>query len=71
MNNLQPLYYRQRPVIFNATVANGMGVTGRIRDVRWEETDVDYEASQHREGFQESVLDVKVDYSDVLWPWSG
>ncbi|KAG0631776.1 hypothetical protein M758_1G278300 [Ceratodon purpureus] len=57
----QALYAGAMPLIFNATILNGMGVVGYI-DTKptWEP----FEASG-------SLLDIQYTYSDVIWPWTG
>ncbi|CAN0189465.1 unnamed protein product [Pylaiella littoralis] len=62
----QPLYFGAQPIVFNLTIANGMGVTGHITSLRWAE-----ERSAGREGGHGDILDVKADFSKILWPWSG
>lgn len=58
---LQPLYAGAMPVIFNATILNGMGVVGYIeRSPEWKPSS---EAGD--------LLDVHFTYSDVIWPWTG
>jgi membrane-bound transcription factor site-1 protease len=58
---LQPLYARAQPIIFNATVLNGMGVWGYFKEPpRWIPTD---------NGGK--LLQVAFTYSEELWPWSG
>lgn len=57
----QPLYAHAMPVMFNATILNGMGVVGRVEGPpKWTPLD---------EGGR--LLDVRFDVSDTLWPWSG
>ncbi|KAL9224051.1 hypothetical protein vseg_000125 [Gypsophila vaccaria] len=57
----QPLYAGAMPVIFNATILNGMGVIGYIKEPpTW------LPASE--EG---NLLSVHFTYSDVIWPWTG
>lgn len=56
----QPLYYSAMPLIFNATILNGMGVTGKFVG-----------SPQWIPGPNGQFLDVKFTYSSVLWPWSG
>ena len=58
----QPLYANAMPTIFNATVLNGMGVDGRITGVRWTP------AEGNEAG---SLVDIRFEYSEQLWPWSG
>jgi membrane-bound transcription factor site-1 protease len=58
---LQPLYATAQPIIFNATVLNGLGVYGEFsKPPTWTPTD---------EGG--ALLDVVLTRSDALWPWSG
>eukprot|EP00898_Chlorokybus_atmophyticus_P007485 jgi/Chlat1/7738/Chrsp66S07212 len=57
----QPLYAGAMPLMFNATILNGMGVTG------WLESPPVWEFS----GEHAALLDVQFTYPDVLWPWSG
>lgn len=56
----QPLYAGAQPIIFNATILNGMGVWGNVSEPVWLPGD---EGGQH--------LDVQFEYSEELWPWSG
>eukprot|EP00887_Chlorella_sp_A99_P005260 scaffold1.g5260.t1 len=57
----RPLYARAMPLMFNATLLNGMGLTGVLEGPPvWAPTD---------EGGR--LLDLRFEYSDVLWPWSG
>eukprot|EP00752_Nemacystus_decipiens_P008224 g7354.t1 len=64
----QPLYYSAQPVVLNVTVVNGMGVTGSITSLAWaEETFVRGDGD---DGVG-NALDVKAEFSEVLWPWSG
>ena len=57
----QPLFANAMPVMLNATVLNGMGVEGRITKMPvWKPKN---EAAK--------MLDVRVEYSEQLWPWSG
>ncbi|CAM9473099.1 unnamed protein product [Choristocarpus tenellus] len=55
-----PLYHRSQPTMANVTIANGMGVTGRVSRVEWKP-----------KGTEGKLLQVEVDYPDILWPWSG
>ena len=58
---LQPLYAGAQPVIFNATVLNGLGVYGEFSRVpSWTPTD---------DGG--NLLDVVITQSEALWPWTG
>lgn len=57
----QPLYAGAMPVVFNATILNGMGVIGYVKDPPvWQPSeDVG------------NILSVHFTYSDVIWPWTG
>ncbi|KAG8093885.1 hypothetical protein GUJ93_ZPchr0012g19812 [Zizania palustris] len=57
----QPLYAGAMPVVFNATILNGMGVIGYVKDPPvWQPSeDVG------------NLLSVHFTYSDVIWPWTG
>lgn len=58
---LQPLYAGAQPVIYNATILNGMGVWGILPEApHWKPSD---EGGEH--------LNVMFTHSDVIWPWSG
>eukprot|EP00889_Picochlorum_renovo_P007706 jgi/Picre1/34736/NNA_002202.t1 len=57
----QPIYADAMPLMFNATILNGMGVDGRV--VQGPEWAPSNEAA--------NMLDVRFEYSDQLWPWSG
>ncbi|CAK9170687.1 unnamed protein product [Ilex paraguariensis] len=57
----QPLYAGAMPVIFNATILNGMGVIGYVESPpTWLPLD--------EEG---NLLSIHFTYSDVIWPWTG
>ncbi|KAL4525136.1 hypothetical protein Ndes2526A_g07218 [Nannochloris sp. 'desiccata'] len=57
----QPVYAGAMPLIFNATILNGMGVVGEIVETpTWSPTN---------DGGK--LLDVRFEYSAQLWPWSG
>ncbi|TVU12412.1 hypothetical protein EJB05_46056, partial [Eragrostis curvula] len=57
----QPLYAGAMPVIFNATILNGMGVIGYVKDQPvWQPSE--------NVG---NLLSVHFTYSDVIWPWTG
>ncbi|KAL5572655.1 hypothetical protein UlMin_022252 [Ulmus minor] len=57
----QPLYAGAMPVIFNATILNGMGVIGYVESTpTWHPSD--------EEG---NLLSVHFTYSPVIWPWTG
>ncbi|XP_008795050.2 subtilisin-like protease SBT6.1 [Phoenix dactylifera] len=57
----QPLYAGAMPVIFNATILNGMGVIGYV------------ESPPIWQPFDEvgNLLSIYFTYSDVIWPWTG
>ncbi|CAL8462817.1 g2351 [Coccomyxa elongata] len=57
----QPLYAGAMPLMFNATVLNGMGLTGVFAE---EPTFI----STNDGG---KLLDVRFEHSHLLWPWSG
>ncbi|KAL8120158.1 subtilisin-like protease SBT6.1 isoform X2 [Apium graveolens] len=57
----QPLYAGAMPVIFNATILNGMGVVGYV------ETPPTWNPSKE-EG---NLVSIHFTYSDVIWPWTG
>ncbi|KAL3642980.1 Membrane-bound transcription factor site-1 protease [Castilleja foliolosa] len=57
----QPLYAGAMPVIFNATILNGMGVIGYV-----EKPPIWLPFSE--EG---NLLSIHFTYSDVIWPWTG
>ncbi|GMN50537.1 hypothetical protein TIFTF001_019705 [Ficus carica] len=57
----QPLYAGAMPVIFNATILNGMGVNGYVESPpTWHPSD--------EEG---NLLSIHFTYSEVIWPWTG
>ncbi|XP_047170954.1 subtilisin-like protease SBT6.1 isoform X1 [Vigna umbellata] len=57
----QPLYAGAMPVIFNATILNGMGVIGYIESPpTWHPFD--------EEG---NLLSIHFTYSEIIWPWTG
>jgi membrane-bound transcription factor site-1 protease len=57
----QPLYAGAMPLMFNATILNGMGVVGEIIETpTWTPTN---------DGGK--LLDVRFEYPAQLWPWSG
>lgn len=57
----QPLYAGAMPVIFNATILNGMGVIGYVESPpTWHPSD--------EEG---NLLSIHFTYSKVIWPWTG
>ncbi|XP_049814659.1 membrane-bound transcription factor site-1 protease isoform X1 [Schistocerca nitens] len=57
----QPLYYGAMPTIVNVTILNGLGVSGRVTEVRWHPYTPQF--GHH--------LDVSLTHSELLWPWSG
>ena len=58
----QPLYHGSMPVIVNITVLNGIGVSGRfVAQPKW------FPYAEHGG----HLLDVSVEHSKLLWPWSG
>ncbi|KAG4136162.1 hypothetical protein ERO13_D08G262300v2 [Gossypium hirsutum] len=58
---LQPLYAGAMPVIFNATVLNGMGVIGYVHSPPiW-----------HPSNEEGNLLNIRFTYSEVIWPWTG
>lgn len=57
----QPLYAGAMPVIFNATILNGMGVIGYV----------DGPPTWHPSNEEGNLLSVHFSYSDVIWPWTG
>ncbi|XP_039025866.1 subtilisin-like protease SBT6.1 isoform X2 [Hibiscus syriacus] len=57
----QPLYAGAMPVVFNATVLNGMGVIGYVQSPpTW------YPSNE--EG---NLLSIRFTYSEIIWPWTG
>ncbi|BBN19114.1 membrane-bound transcription factor site-1 protease [Marchantia polymorpha subsp. ruderalis] len=57
----QPMYAGAMPVIFNATILNGMGVVGYLESApKW----TPFGSAGH-------LLDIQFTYSDVIWPWTG
>ncbi|CAM9984101.1 unnamed protein product [Scytosiphon promiscuus] len=67
----QPIYHGAQPVIFNVTIANGMGVAGSITSLTWTEEQSVGAASGGGDGDGDDVLDVRAEFSEILWPWSG
>ncbi|XP_020100151.1 subtilisin-like protease SBT6.1 isoform X2 [Ananas comosus] len=57
----QPLYAGAMPVIFNATILNGMGVIGYVKDP----------PAWHPFDEVGNLLSIHFTYSDVIWPWTG
>lgn len=59
---VQPMFFGQKPVIFNVTVVNSGAVAARIEPrPRWRPD------SEHAG----ACVSFSVSYSDLLWPWSG
>ncbi|KAB2618747.1 membrane-bound transcription factor site-1 protease-like [Pyrus ussuriensis x Pyrus communis] len=57
----QPLYAGAMPVIFNATILNGMGVIGYVESPpTWDPSDD-----------VGNLLSIHFTYSEVIWPWTG
>ncbi|GMH16564.1 hypothetical protein Nepgr_018405 [Nepenthes gracilis] len=57
----QPLYAGAMPIIFNATILNGMGVIGYV----------DGQPSWHPANEEGNLLSMHFTHSDVIWPWTG
>eukprot|EP01101_Sappina_pedata_P008076 TRINITY_DN4409_c0_g1_i2.p1 TRINITY_DN4409_c0_g1~~TRINITY_DN4409_c0_g1_i2.p1 ORF type:complete len:381 (+),score=93.14 TRINITY_DN4409_c0_g1_i2:871-2013(+) len=56
----QPMYYGGMPSMFNLTILNGMGVSGRVvSSPRWVSV-------QNGE-----KIEMSFDYPEVIWPWTG
>ena len=55
------MYAGAMPVIFNATILNGMGVIGYVKDQPLWQPSEDIG----------NLLSVHFTYSDVIWPWTG
>lgn len=58
----QAVYHTGMPTIVNVTIINGLGVSGHVADLVWHP----YTGNGNGER-----IDVSVNHSDVLWPWSG
>uniref|UniRef100_A0A914Z197 Uncharacterized protein n=1 Tax=Panagrolaimus superbus TaxID=310955 RepID=A0A914Z197_9BILA len=58
----QPLYADGLPTIFNITILNGYGIGGEI---------IDEPIFESFENEFDSFLDVHIEYSRRIWPWSG
>ncbi|KAJ4958200.1 hypothetical protein NE237_025311 [Protea cynaroides] len=57
----QPLYAGAMPVIFNATILNGLGVIGYVEGPpTWHPSDA-----------IGNLLNIHFTYSEVIWPWTG
>ncbi|KAF9615388.1 hypothetical protein IFM89_023039 [Coptis chinensis] len=57
----QPLYAGAMPVIFNATILNGMAVIGYVESP----------PTWHPADDVGNLLSVHFTYSEVIWPWTG
>ncbi|XP_078431783.1 SITE-1 protease isoform X2 [Wolffia australiana] len=57
----QPLYAGAMPVVFNATILNGVGVLGHVTSP----------PTWHPSDEVGNILDIRFSYSDVIWPWTG
>ncbi|KAJ4822600.1 hypothetical protein Tsubulata_021929 [Turnera subulata] len=57
----QPLYAGSMPVIFNATILNGMGVIGYIENP----------PTWHPFNDEGNLVSIHFTYSEVIWPWTG
>lgn len=57
----QPLYAGAMPVIFNATILNGMGVVGYVETP----------PTWHPFKEEGNLVSIHFTYSDVIWPWTG
>ncbi|GAB2219758.1 hypothetical protein Drorol1_Dr00007395 [Drosera rotundifolia] len=57
----QPLYAGAMPVIFNATILNGMGVTGYV----------DGPPTWHPSNEDGNLLSIHFTHSGIIWPWTG
>lgn len=56
----QPLYYTTMPTIVNATILNGMGVTGKVVGTpTW------------KQGKNGHLLELSFSFPERIWPWSG
>ncbi|CAI0628858.1 unnamed protein product [Linum tenue] len=57
----QPLYAGAMPIMFNATILNGMGVIGYVESPPiWNPSDEDG-----------NLLNIHFTYSEIIWPWTG
>lgn len=57
----QSLYAGAMPVIFNATILNGMGVIGYVES----------QPIWHPSNNEGNLLSIHFTYSEVIWPWTG
>jgi membrane-bound transcription factor site-1 protease len=55
----QPMYPGAMPVMANLTILNGMGLVGTVEDAMWVP------------GNNGHLVNMHVDYSDIIWPWTG
>lgn len=72
----QALYHGAMPFMFNATVVNGMGLTGWLEAAPvWTPGGYEIEGDDGDDGIRSDDLgkhlDVRFEFSDVLWPYSG
>jgi len=58
----QPIYHSMMPLMFNATIVNGMGVRGSL-NAEPKFTSSSSDLGEH--------LDVRFAFSETLWPWTG
>lgn len=56
----QPIYYSAMPLMLNATLLNGMAVTGRLK-----------EPPTWKAGTNGQFLKLSFDWPEYVWPWSG
>ena len=72
----QAVYHGAMPFMFNATIVNGMGLTGWLESPPvWKPSGGDMSASNGdvsaSNGDLGAHVDVRFEFSDVLWPYSG
>ena len=72
----QAVYHGAMPFMFNATIVNGMGLTGWLESPPvWKPSGGDTSASTGdvaaSGGDLGAHVDVRFEFSDVLWPYSG
>ena len=72
----QAVYHGAMPFMFNATIVNGMGLTGWLESPPvWKPSGGDTSASNGdvaaSGGDLGAHVDVRFEFSDVLWPYSG
>jgi membrane-bound transcription factor site-1 protease len=58
---VQPLFKTRSPLLFNLTILNAIGVTGRILDAPVWMPDADFQ----------DLLSIQFSYPKVFWPWTG